>query len=114
MHFFSRVALLLGAVLPFVQGAPVDPQVARPQPESVPGKYIVLLKSNLSKAQVDSHVADISRRALARRDGPAGVEHTYEFPGFNAYAGAFDDATIAAIKASSDVSPLLPDAWGLC
>ncbi|KAL9110941.1 MAG: hypothetical protein Q9227_004556 [Pyrenula ochraceoflavens] len=112
MKLFTSLTLFLGAVLPLVQGAPVP--ATAPQPDAVPGKYIVLLKPDLSSAQVESHVADIHSRSITRRDtaedpAPAGVEYTYGFRGFNAYAGSFDAATLEEIKASSDVVVVEPD-----
>lgn len=114
MQFLTRAVLFLGAALPFIGAAPVP---ASPQPNAVPGKYIVLLKSDLSDAQVESHtswVSDIHARSLSERQStdapPAGVEHTYGFGDFHAYAGAFDDATIEQIKSSADVSRSPPTA----
>lgn len=108
MQSLSRAVLFLAAAIPFVGAAPVP---AAPQPNAVPGKYIVLLKSDLSVAQVESHtswVSDIHTRSISERQStdapPAGVEQTYGFEGFHAYAGSFDDATVEKIKSSADVS----------
>lgn len=107
MQFLTRAALFLAAVIPFVAAVPVP---ATPQPNAEPGKYIVLLKSDLSEAQVESHaawVSDIHKRSLAERADtdapPAGVEHTYGFGDFHAYAGSFDDSTVDEIKSNPDV-----------
>lgn len=100
MYGLKKLALVAGALLPFVNAAPV---ASAPQARAIPSKYIVTLKES---ADVESHlgwVKDVHARSLGRRD-LAGVEKTFNISDFNAYSGAFDDATIEEIKASDAVS----------
>lgn len=64
---------------------------------------IVTLKPTLDS--VENHLSwvnEVHKRSLKRNT--AGVEKTYDIENWKAYAGEFDEATIAAIKASPDVS----------
>lgn len=102
MYGLKKLALVAGALLPFVNAAPVASQ---PQARAIPNKYIVTLKES---ADVESHLAwakDVHARSLGRRD-LSGVEKTFNISDFNGYSGSFDDATIEEIKASDAVSPL--------
>ncbi|KAL3455365.1 alkaline protease 1 [Aspergillus heterothallicus] len=109
MHSFKRSILLLGALLPAVFGAPVEP---RRGAEKVPGKYIVTFKSGLGTEQIDTHVSwasnvhkrNLERRDLADRDQYSGIEKNYKINKFAAYAGSFDEATIEEIRNSEDVA----------
>lgn len=71
------------------------------------GRYIVTLKPDAG-IDLDLHarwVSDIHARNLRSRSGnTAGLESTFSFPGFTGYTGAFDDATLEAIKANVNVS----------
>jgi len=101
MTNFRNLALLVGALLPaaFAAPTPAANQV-------IPGKFIVTLKQGASAEDVASHlnrVRDIHARSVSRRE-TVGVEKTYQIEDFNAYAGEFDDETIAAIKEDSSVS----------
>lgn len=102
MYGLKKLALVAGALLPFVNAAPV---ASPPQARAIPSKYIVTLKET---ADVESHlgwVKDVHARSLGRRD-LAGVEKTFNISDFNGYSGSFDDATIEEIKANDAVSPL--------
>ncbi|KAJ0121901.1 lkaline serine protease alp1 [Diaporthe amygdali] len=110
MYGLKKLALVAGALLPFVNAAPV---ASAPQARAIPSKYIVTLKDS---ADVESHlgwVKDVHARSLGRRD-LAGVEKTFNISDFNAYSGAFDDATIEEIKASDAVAAVEADQiWSL-
>lgn len=103
MTSFRNLALLVGALLPAVFAAP---SVKKPsEPEFIPNKYIVTLKSGISTADFDSHISwarDVHSRSLSRRD-TAGIEKTYKIKDFNAYAVEMDVETLAKIKANPDV-----------
>lgn len=104
MYGLKKLALVAGALLPFVNAAPVANPV---QARAIPGKYIVTLKET---ADVESHlgwVKDVHARSLGRRE-LAGVEKTFNISDFNGYSGSFDDATIEEIKANDAVSPVHP------
>ncbi|KAL5049017.1 hypothetical protein BDW71DRAFT_195843 [Aspergillus fruticulosus] len=109
MHSFRRSLLLLGALLPAVFGAPVEPRRAA---EKVPGKYIVTFKSGLDVDQIDAHTTwasnvhkrNLERRGLAERDQYSGIDKNYKINKFAAYSGSFDDATIEEIRNSADVA----------
>ncbi|CBF81670.1 hypothetical protein AN5558.2 [Aspergillus nidulans FGSC A4] len=114
MHSFKRSLLLLGALLPAVFGAPVEPRRAA---EKVPGKYIVTFKSGLNVDQIDAHTSwasnvhkrNLERRGLAERDQYSGIEKNYKINKFAAYSGSFDDATIEEIRNSADVAHVEED-----
>lgn len=110
MYGLKKLALVAGALLPFVNAAPVANPV---QARAIPGKYIVTLKET---ADVESHlgwVKDVHARSLGRRD-LAGVEKTFNISDFNGYSGAFDDATIEEIKANDAVAAVEADQiWSL-
>ncbi|KAL3443086.1 peptidase S8/S53 domain-containing protein [Aspergillus insuetus] len=109
MHSFKRTILLLGALLPAVFGAPVEPRRAA---EKIPGKYIVTFKPGLGAEQIDTHVtwaSNVHKRNLERRDLSgldlyAGIEKNYKINKYAAYYGSFDDATIEEIRKSEDVA----------
>ncbi|KAL4763017.1 S8 family peptidase [Aspergillus foveolatus] len=114
MHSLKRSLLLLGALLPAVFGAPVEPRRAA---EKVPGKYIVTFKSGLNVDQIDAHTTwasnvhkrNLERRGLAERDQYSGIEKNYKINKFAAYSGSFDDATIEEIRNSADVAHVEED-----
>ena len=96
-----NIALFLGALLPAALAAPVTSKR-----DVIPGKYIVTLKEGVDPTSLESHltwVNDVHKRSLGKRN-TAGIEKKYGINNWNAYAGEFDDATIAEIKANPDVS----------
>lgn len=96
---FRRIAVAAAALLPLVSAAPYK------RAETIKGKYIVTLKGGASTAEVESHLAWVQnthKRSLTKRD-TAGVEQTYSIGDFAAYAGEFDDATLAEIKNNPEV-----------
>lgn len=100
--------LLVGALLHSVSAAPRlgHPPTARSD-AVLEGKYIITLKPSLNASSTASHlrwVSALHKRSAGKRDTVAGIEKTYSIPGWNAYAGEFDEATIADIKASPEVS----------
>jgi oryzin len=107
MKFSTTLVALVGAILPFAAALPTP--AAAPAAQSIPGKYIITLKPELSESAVQAHATwakEIHARSLARRESSAshaGVEKTYT-GAFSGYAGGFDAETIAEIKASPDVS----------
>jgi hypothetical protein len=101
MIYLSRVIIFLGAFLPVALTAPT------PKREVTQDRYIITLNPGVTSIQ--SHlnwVSDVHKRSLGRRD-TAGVDKTYAINNWQAYAGEFDDATIAEIKANPDVSLFL-------
>ncbi|KAF2129685.1 subtilisin-like protein [Dothidotthia symphoricarpi CBS 119687] len=103
-----RLALYIGALLPAVLAAPAP--ITR-RDDIIEGKYIITLKPGVDANGVESHlnwVSDVHKRSFAKRD-TVGVEKTYAIKDWKAYAGEFDDATIAEIKASPDVALVEPD-----
>ncbi|KAH6897399.1 peptidase S8/S53 domain-containing protein [Thelonectria olida] len=117
MTSIRRLALFFGALLPAALAAPANIRVKRDE-VAVPGKYIVILKSDASASKVESHlnwVGDVHRRSLSKRD-TAGVENTYNISNWNAYSGEFDEATIKEIEDSPEVAFVEPDyyqyLWG--
>ncbi|CAI6333281.1 unnamed protein product [Periconia digitata] len=105
MPSIRNIALFLGALLPAALAAPT--QMTKRE-DIIEGKFIVTLKPTLDS--VESHltwVNDVHKRSLKR--DTAGVEKTYDMESWKGYAGEFDEATIAAIKASPDVELVEPD-----
>jgi hypothetical protein len=100
MASLRNIAAFLGALLPAVIAAPA-PRV----PEVIPNKYIITLKNSVASSDVESHlswVSGVHARSLSKRD-TTGVERTYGIGNWHAYAGEFDEATIAEIKANPEV-----------
>lgn len=101
-----NIALFLGALLPAALAAPVTSKR-----DVIPGKYIVTLKEGVDPTSLESHltwVNDVHKRSLGKRN-TAGIEKKYGINNWNAYAGEFDDATIAEIKSNPDVALVEPD-----
>ena len=109
MRFSQLSTLLLGAVLPLVFAAPVP----APDPAAqgiIPGKYIIVLKEDITDVQMqihtawaaDIHARSVERRALGER-APAGIERTYGIKNFRGYAGGFDAETIKEIESREEV-----------
>ncbi|ORY72133.1 peptidase S8/S53 domain-containing protein [Pseudomassariella vexata] len=112
MASILRLALFVGALLPAALTAPTAaPAAAQQKREVIPGKYLVTLKTGATVSDVESHltwVSDVHRRSLSKRD-TAGVEKTYNISSWSAYAGEFDDETIAEIKNSPEVAEVEED-----
>ncbi|KAF4548993.1 Alkaline proteinase-like protein 2 [Elsinoe fawcettii] len=78
----------------------------------VADRYVVKLKSDVSIASHIASIQDIQTTNLAKRDDGAafaGVIHEYELGSFKGYAGQFDPATVAEIKARPDVESVEHD-----
>lgn len=72
----------------------------------IPNKYIVTLRNGISSDDKEEHITwvnGIQARSLEYHD-LAGIERNYSIANFQAYAGAFNKATIARVKNSPDVS----------
>ncbi|KAI1123871.1 peptidase S8/S53 domain-containing protein [Nemania abortiva] len=109
MRSFRSLALLLGALLPAALAAPASKKAS--EPEYIPNKYIVTLKSGISTTDFESHLSwarDVHARSLSRRD-TVGVEKAYSIEDFNAYAVEMDEETLATIKASPQVAEVEQD-----
>ncbi|KYK58121.1 Peptidase S8 [Drechmeria coniospora] len=109
----KTVAALLLAALPFGTSSPV--------PVAAPGgsnKYIVKLKDGIRSRELATHlewVNDVHARSIGRRHlDLSGLDKKFEIGNFNAYSGAFDDATIEEIRNKPEVSYVEPDqVWTL-
>lgn len=109
MHGLKKLALFVSTLLPVVAGAPVVETRQELEASIIPGKYIVTLNKDVALTKRDEHISwvnEIHSRSLGRRqlDGE-GVNKTYSIADFQGYAGTFDDATLAEIKANPDVCP---------
>jgi oryzin len=87
--------------------------IAAPLPQDASSsttKYIITLKAGVDPEVGISHInwaGDLHRRGIYRRQENGTVEEdlkVIKVADFNAYAGSFDEETIAQIKASSEVS----------
>ncbi|KAI0389467.1 subtilisin-like protein [Xylariaceae sp. FL0594] len=114
MPSIRSLALFFGALLPAALAAP-SPKKHR-EPEYIPNKYIVTLKSGISTSDFESHVnwvRDVHARSLTRRD-TAGVHKTYKIHHFNGYAAELDTETLQQIKADPLVAEVEQDqVWHL-
>lgn len=105
MSWLRSVSILALAALQ----ANAHPLVER---QTTDGAYIVTLKKELTTEASDGHVSwatTLSSNSLRRRqeNGTSSEFKSYKIPGFNAYSGYFDSASISEIEASEDVSPNL-------
>ncbi|OJJ94874.1 hypothetical protein ASPACDRAFT_48324 [Aspergillus aculeatus ATCC 16872] len=112
--------LVFGSLLSAVLAAPT--LESRQTLQTIPGKYIVTFKPGTDDAKIEEHTAwatNLHRRHLEGRnviegDLPAGIERYYKINRFAAYAGSFDDATIAAIRQHADIANVEEDqVWDL-
>lgn len=109
MLSFRSLALFFGALLPAALAAPASKTAS--EPEYIPNKYIVTLRSGISTADFERHVSwarDVHSRSLNRRD-TVGVEKTYSIDDFNAYAVHMDEQTLAEIRANPQVADVEQD-----
>jgi hypothetical protein len=99
MFRVKQLALVVGSALP-VLCLPAS---------QVSGEYIVTLRKDATAAQVRRHTTLISS---VHAQSPAGREtsgiNTIWTQSFKGYAGEFDQATLEKIKASDEVTFLLP------
>jgi oryzin len=101
-----NLAVFFGALLPSVLAAPAP---ITKKDDIIPGKFIVTLKPGVDAAAAEAHLnwaADVHKRSFAKRD-TAGIEKEFGIKDWKAYSGEFDEATIAEIKASPEVSSIL-------
>ncbi|KAK6353657.1 Basic amino-acid permease [Orbilia brochopaga] len=117
----SSTFKVLAAVLPFVNFAgiaaalPLDVPTTELPSAQAPGpkKVIVVLKDQVDSKKLlreTSWVRLVHARNLQKRQAtnttthlPTGVEGTYDINKFKAYAGSFDEETIAEIQSSDNV-----------
>ncbi|ROT38191.1 alkaline proteinase [Sodiomyces alkalinus F11] len=103
---FRKLAVLAGLLAPFGAAAPVESA-----PVDIDHKFIITLKSNISEADIQSHlswVEQVHKRSLGRRD-LAGLEKTFNIADFHAYSGTFDDETIDELKNNPEVVSIEPE-----
>lgn len=98
------------AVLPFVLAVPeshpgfLKIRTLDEGARVIPNSYIVVFEPSVSAETIAAH--EQSLVALRRRDeSTADVVHTYEVEEFKGYSITADEATIAEIAASPEVSP---------
>lgn len=101
MVSFKNLSLLLAALVPFAAAGPVR----RDDAPDVAGKYIVVLKDDITTEGAESHLSWVNSVHKRSADGDdfAGVEKKYDFSGFRGYSGKFDDATLEEIRNNPDV-----------
>lgn len=103
MVSFKNLAIFLAALVPLAAAGPLRNRDDTPD---VAGKYIVILKDDVSDESAKSHLSwvngNVQKRSLEGGD-VAGVEKTYDFGGFHGYAGKFDEATLEEIRNNPEV-----------
>lgn len=112
VNFRNLATALLALAAPLgAAAAPVNDDLADWDAavlESIKDKYIVTFKTGLEKRDIDTHVAwvnGVQRRNLSGRN-LTGVEQSFDFGDFHAYAGHFDEDTIKEIEDDPAVSGL--------
>lgn len=101
---FKNLSLLLAALVPLAAAGPVARDVVKPL--DVSGKYIVILKDDISSEAAESHMTWVNGVHKRNLDGRqlSGVEMQYGFGNFHGYSGKFDDATLEEIRNNPEVS----------
>ncbi|CAH0053615.1 unnamed protein product [Clonostachys solani] len=101
---------IVASVASLVQAAPVEVDA-----DIIPNQFIVQLRPGIPASAILEHhqaVRELHSRGLSQRDGLfSGLGKTFSAGDFNAYAGAFDSATIAEIAALPEVLKVEPDRW---
>ncbi|EFR04922.1 proteinase K [Nannizzia gypsea CBS 118893] len=109
MGFITKAIPIVLAALSTVDGAKI--LEAGPHAETIPNKYIVVMKQDVSHEAFNAHATwvgnNFSRRPM-RRGGSfkpmAGMQHKFSLGGtFKAYTGEFDEAMIKDISNHDDV-----------
>ncbi|KAF2193522.1 subtilisin-like serine protease-like protein PR1A [Zopfia rhizophila CBS 207.26] len=90
-------ASFLLALLPYALAAPV---ITPRESNIIPGKYIVKMKAEASKENLDEAVALLQKSP----------EHKYSFGGFNGFAGEIADATVEKLQKFDAVEYIQKDA----
>jgi hypothetical protein len=104
---WKKSVAVLSAIAGLAMAAPV-PQDTVAAPATT--KYIITLKPGIDPEIGISHInwaGDLHRRGVYRRQENGTVEEdlkVIKVADFNAYAGSFDEETIAELKASDEVS----------
>lgn len=109
MGFITKAIPIVLAALSTVNGARI--LEAGPHAETIPNKYIVVMKKDVSEESFSAHTTWLSQTLnsrLMRRAGSskpmAGMQNKYSLGGiFRAYSGEFDDAMIKDISGHDDV-----------
>lgn len=86
-------------VTAFLSTATAAPTSSSGSGNTIPNKYVVVLKPGLSTEDRDSHIAWVQSQSIL-----ASVERA--FGGnydFNGYAGTFDDSTVSKIRSDPKV-----------
>ncbi|ROT39583.1 alkaline proteinase [Sodiomyces alkalinus F11] len=113
---FRRITVFAAAFAPLglaapAQELPTEEVSYGTVASTIPGKYIVTLKSTLEEQDVQSHLSwvdGVHARSLHKRD-MSGVDQTFDIKDFHAYSGEFDEETIEAIKNSPEVEAVEAD-----
>nr|ABP82774.1 alkaline serine protease [Aureobasidium pullulans]ABP82775.1 alkaline serine protease [Aureobasidium pullulans] len=109
---WKKSVAVLSAIAGLAMAAPV-PQDAVAAPATT--KYIITLKPGIDPEIGISHInyaSDLHRRGIYRRQENGTVEEelkVIKVADFNAYAGAFDEETIAELRASDEVAAIEED-----
>lgn len=104
---WKKSIAVLSAIASLAMAAPVA-QDAAVAPATT--KYIITLKPGIDPEVGIQHInwaGDLHRRGIYRREENGTVEEdlkVFKVADFNAYAGSFDEETIAQLKASDEVS----------
>ncbi|KAI5270984.1 alkaline serine protease [Aureobasidium subglaciale] len=104
---WKKSVAVLSAIAGLAMAAPL-PQDAAAAPATT--KYIITLKAGIDPEVGISHInwaGDLHRRGIYKRQENGTVEEdlkVFKVADFNAYAGSFDEETIAELKASSEVA----------
>lgn len=114
VSYLARIAGVAALALPLVFGAPAPSaqqlKIRNPAAtEVVPNSYIVVYEKDVAAETISSHISNVegllSKRKRDFTEG--GIAATYDIGEFKGYAVTADEATIAEIAATPEVSLLL-------
>jgi len=114
VSYLARIAGVAALALPVVFGAPAPSahqlKIRNPDAtEVVPNKYIVVYEKDVAAETISTHMSTVeSLLSKRKRDFTEGaIAATYEIGEFKGYAVTADEATIAEIAATPEVSTVL-------
>ncbi|KAI5813591.1 alkaline proteinase [Pyronema omphalodes] len=114
MQFFKNIVLAAVALLPLTGVLAAPAAISKLKDgDVIQNNYIVVLKSDASSSDLQSHQAWAGRihaeSKSKRASTSAGFKHTYEFGKMKGYSGEFDEATIKEISSRPEVAFVEPD-----
>jgi len=120
MKFLVLTTLLVAAVTALQvypkdkdDDTPLAPLISSQGAEIIPDKYIVVFKTEVTADQVSCHHNRVNAALFEERkkfkrgfmtELISGIEHVYDFDGFQGYSGKFSEDVLNGIRQSDDVA----------